>query len=416
MHQNKTKRMLSAMLSLLLLASAVSCSSDEGQTKTTDGETEPTAAVTETAAETEATEPLTEEITEAVTEGPSVTEDVHADEGTVEVKPTPIRRTDDWVDMDADYNQPKVDLTEIVEGLIARDVYVGRGGWMFYTDSINNFLGTDLYSSTMLKRIANMLQKRSDWCEENGITFYFMIAPNKNTIYPEKMMSSMKQGEEKRIDQVYDYLAANTTVKTIDVRDALTAEKNANPEVDLYYPLDTHWNNHGGFIAYQTVMDTIRKDFPTAVKHEKDEYRIDYFDSHFKDCAYYLGYYDLMKNEGPVYTMLSGKTGKVEWHDGSGEFGQFVHAYVDPETGYRESCYNMGYVNEYAPDAPSLYIIRDSFFMAMSTFLRDSFSEVTSTWRTDFPTNNILKEDPDILIFECVEAQMDAVFGQKTLG
>ena len=28
----------------------------------------------------------------------------------------------------------------------------------------------------------------------------------------------------------------------------------------------------------------------------------------------------------------------------------------------------------------------------------------------------ILKEDPDILIFECVEAQMDAVFGQKTLG
>ena len=414
MHQMNPKRILTAALSLLLLASAVSCSTDNGQAKTGEQKTT-TASVTEAAADTEAVTE-TEPITEAITEGPSVTEDIHAEEGNVAVTPTPIRRTDDWVDMDADYNQPKVDLTDIVEGLIARNVYVGRGGWLFYTDSIDNFLGTDLYSSTMLKRIANMMQKRSDWCEENGMTFYFMIAPNTNTIYPEKMLRSMQEGEQKRIDQVYDYLAANTTVKTIDVRDALFAEKEANPTVDLYYPLDTHWNNYGGFIAYQSIMDTIQKDFPTAIKHTVDEYRIDYFDSHFKDCAYYLGYYDLMKSESPVYTLLSGKTGKVAWHDYSGEFGQFVHAYIDPETGYQESCYNMGYVNEYAPDAPSLYIIRDSFFMAMSTFLRDSFSEVTSTWRTDFPNKDILKKDPDIVIFECVEAQMDSVFGQKTLS
>ena len=414
MHQIKQKRILSAMLSLLLLASAVSCSADEGQTKISDSTKADTAAI-----ETEiATELVTETeiVTEAVTEGPSVTEDVHADEGIVNVKPTPIRRTDDWVDWDADYNNPKVKFTEIVEGLIARDVYVGKDGWLFYTDSIDNYLGTDLYADTMLRRIAKQMQGRADWCEENGITFYFMIAPNKNTIYPEKMMSSMKEGEQKRIDQVYDYLRENTTVKCIDVRDALIAEKNANPTVDLYYPLDTHWNNHGGFIAYQTIMDTIKQDFPNAIKHEKDEYQIDYFDAHFKDCAYYLGYYDTLENSGPVYTKLDGKIGQVAWHDWSGEFGQFVHAYVDPENGYQESCFNMGYTNEYAADAPSLYIIRDSFFMAMSTFIRDSFSKVTSTWRTDFPTKDILKEKPDIVIYECIEAMMDSTFGQKTLN
>ena len=404
--QNKTKRTLSALLALLTLTAVVSCASDDTASRTVDSAADTTAAPTETDVQTEAA-------TEAITEAPAVTENIHAGDGSV--TPIPIRRTDDWVDWDASYNDPKVKFTEIVEGLIARDVYVGKDGWLFYTDSVDNYLGTDLYSSTMLKRIANMMQKRSDWCEENGMTFYFMIAPNKNTVYPEKMMSSMQQGEQKRIDQVYEYLAANTTVKTIDVRDALVAEKEANPTVDLYYPLDTHWNNHGGFIAYQTIMDTVKKDFPTAVKHEKDEYQIDYFDSHFKDCAYYLGYYDTLTNEGPVYTMLNGQTGKVAWHDGSGEFGQFVHAYMH-EDGYQESCFNMGYTNEYAADAPSLYIVRDSFFMAMSTFLRDSFSEVTSTWRTDFPNKDILKKDPDIVIFECVEAQMDAVFGQKTLS
>ena len=408
------KRMLSALLSLLLLASAVSCTADDGQARTGDSaDTADTQTITETASETEtAAEPVTEAV--AATEDVSVTEDIHAGDGSV--TPIPIRRTDDWVDWDADYNNPKVKFTEIVEGLIARDVYVGKDGWLFYTDSIDNYLGTDLYADTMLRRIAKQMQGRADWCEENGITFYFMIAPNKNTIYPEKMMSSMKEGEQKRIDQVYDYLRENTTVKCIDVRDALIAEKNANPTVDLYYPLDTHWNNHGGFIAYQTIMDTIKQDFPNAIKHEKDEYQIDYFDAHFKDCAYYLGYYDTLENSGPVYTKLDGKIGQVAWHDWSGEFGQFVHAYVDPENGYQESCFNMGYTNEYAADAPSLYIIRDSFFMAMSTFIRDSFSKVTSTWRTDFPTKDILKEKPDIVIYECIEAMMDSTFGQKTLN
>ena len=408
------KRMLSALLSLLLLASAVSCTADDGQARTGDSAgTTDTQTITETAAETE---PVTDAETEApaVTEDVSVTEDIHAGDGSV--TPIPIRRTDDWVDWDADYNNPKVKFTEIVEGLIARDVYVGKDGWLFYTDSIDNYLGNDLYADTMLRRIAKQMQGRADWCEENGMVFYFMIAPNKNTIYPEKMMSSMKEGEQKRIDQVYDYLRENTTVKCIDVRDALIAEKNANPTVDLYYPLDTHWNNHGGFIAYQTIMDTIKQDFPNAIKHEKDEYQIDYFDAHFKDCAYYLGYYDTLENSGPVYTKLDGKIGQVAWHDWSGEFGQFVHAYVDPENGYQESCFNMGYTNEYAADAPSLYIIRDSFFMAMSTFIRDSFSKVTSTWRTDFPTKDILKEKPDIVIYECIEAMMDSTFGQKTLN
>ena len=62
----------------------------------------------------------------------------------------------------------------------------------------------------MLKRIAKQTQDRADWCEDNGMTFYFMIAPNKNTVYPDKMMRSMQEGEQKRIDQVYDYLRANT--------------------------------------------------------------------------------------------------------------------------------------------------------------------------------------------------------------
>jgi len=407
MYSSISGKWTAALLALVLLA-AVSCTSaDTGTADSTDMRTADTAsaAVTETAAETEA----------AAAAETAADTNIHADEqGDITITPIPIRRTDDWVDWDADYNNPKVALDDIVEGLVSQNVYVGRDGWLFYHDSIQDFTGENLYSAAMLKRIAKQMQDRSDWCEENGMTFYFMIAPNKNTIYPEKMMSSMTEGEQRRIDQVYDYLRENTTVKLIDVRDSLYAAKDANPDEILYYPLDTHWNNHGGFYAYQAMMDVIQADFPNARKYNREDYQIDYFDAHFKDCAYYLGWYDTLENSGPVYTKLDGKIGKVAWHDWSGEFGQFVHAYMDTDTGYQESCFNSGFVNEYAKDAPSLYIVRDSFFMALSTFLRDSFSEVTTTWTTDFPNGDIAKKDPDVVIYEVVEANMDAVFGQKT--
>ena len=98
------KRMLSALLSLLLLASAVSWTAEDGQARTGDSaDTADTQTITETASETEtAAEPVTE--APAVTEGVSVTEDIHAGDGSV--TPIPIRRTDDWVDWDADYNNP----------------------------------------------------------------------------------------------------------------------------------------------------------------------------------------------------------------------------------------------------------------------------------------------------------------------
>ncbi len=410
MHSPDQRITALALLTAAFLA-VTGCQTNDNPPKETDADTAAPAVTEEltTAAETEV---LT---TEAVTTEAVTTEAVTEEEEGLKVNP--LRRTDDWVDMNADYNKPKVKMEDIVEGLISHDVYVGKDGWLFYTDCIEDFQGTNLYTDGMLKRIAKQVQERADWCEKNGMEFYFMITPNKATVYPEKMMSSLKEAETKRIDQVYDYLEANTTVKCIDVRDALAEAKKANPKEDLYYPLDTHWNSHGGYYAYRAAMEVIEKDFPDMYSFTREDYQIDYFDSHFKDCAYYLGYYDTLMNEGPVYTKLDGKSGKISEHDWSGEFGQFAHGYVDPGTGFRESAYYAISANRHAASAgqPSLYFVRDSFYMPMATFFRDTFSRVTSCWTTEFPNADIKSQDPDIVIFQCVEAKMNDTFGAKAL-
>lgn len=404
---------------LLLLLTLTACTVNESPYYNDDDtdiaapETTETEPVTTEAVTTEAV--TTEEVTEPVTE--PVTEDVFADEkGDGTVTPTPLMAVDYEPNWYADYNDPKVDLSEIVEGLITHDVYVGKDGWLFYYDCIEDYLGENLYSETMLKRIAKQMQARADWCEERGIQFYFMIAPNKITIYPEKMMGSMKESEQKRIDQVYDYLAENTTVKCIDVRDALFEAKKTYPDEELYYKYDTHWNCHGGYWAYRTAMEIIEKDFPNMYSFTREDYQIDYLPSHFKDCAYYLGYYDTMESIGPVYTKLDGKKGAISEHDWSGSFGQFANGYTDPGTGFMESCYYSRAVNRYAASEgqPSLYFIRDSFYMPMASFFRDTFSSVVSAWSTAFPNADIENYSPDIVIYECVEAKMDDTFGSPT--
>ena len=162
MHSSRKRTWTAPFLALILLA-AVSCTSaDTGaaDSGTADISGTDSAAVTETAAETEMeTETEAETAAEAATEA-----NIHADEqGDITVTPVPIRRTDDWVDWNADYNNPKVALDEIVEGLVSQNVYVGRDGWLFYYDSIQDFTGENLYSAAMLKRIAKQMQERADW-------------------------------------------------------------------------------------------------------------------------------------------------------------------------------------------------------------------------------------------------------------
>ncbi len=414
---NKQKFGKPLSLCLLALALATGCAGGDDAI-VTDTATGDTLAVTETEAAT--TETVSE--TEKETETEAVTTDIFEDEKGKEedaLAVQPLFRDDYVVNMAADNNHARIALDKIVEGLIMKNegVYVGKDGWMFYFDCIEDFEGTNTYTDGMLARIAKQLQTRADWCEENGMEFYFMIAPNKSTIYPEMMTDKVTEGELHRIDQVYTYLAENTTVKCIDVCDRLLEAKEERPTEDLYYRLDTHWNSHGGFCAYQATMDMLEKDFSGIKRLTRNDYQIDIFDSYFKDCAWYLGYYDTMKSEGPVYTKKDGKKGAVSSHDGSGEWGQFANGYIDPGTGFHHASYYYETVSRYAAadGQPSLYIVRDSFYIPMDTFFRDTFSKVTSCWTTDFPNDDILSKKPDIVIFECVEAKMQDTFSQKAL-
>ncbi len=325
---------------------------------------------------------------------------INAQSSTVEPYPILKEYEPDW---EGDQNEK-----EVSEGMlyinspeaIDEGVYIGYNDWYFYEDTIEDFTGENLFTEGQLRQKLNEYKKQYDYCKENGIAYYLTFAPNKNSIYPEYMHESYTEAEYKRLDQLIDYIKENSDIPVIELKDDLLKAKAENPDVFLYHRLDTHWNQHAGFIATNALLTEIQKDFPTVELLNINDFRIDYMETYMKDQAWYLGYYDSFIQEAPQYTPLNGW--KAELTDIDDEiFGQFDFAYVWPN-GYHECNHKSSFVNPEKPDAPSVVMFRDSFAVLMIHFMAESFSETTFYWE-DFNIIKLRMHDADIVVVEIAE-------------
>lgn len=102
-------------------------------------------------------------------------------------------------------------------------VTLGQGGWLFlgsiepgyeaYNDPIGDAINANLYSQKDLAAFANSITATQNWLAEKGIEYIYIIAPNKHTIYFEKLPEFLKkQGHISATDQLVSYLNENTDV------------------------------------------------------------------------------------------------------------------------------------------------------------------------------------------------------------
>ena len=85
-----------------------------------------------------------------------------------------------------------------------------------------------------------------------------VVAPNKDTIYPEHLPDAYKQiGPVARMDQVMQYLGTKTDLNILDLRPALFEAKK---QTQVFYSTDSHWNAYGAFPAYQAIIERLAKD------------------------------------------------------------------------------------------------------------------------------------------------------------
>ena len=312
------------------------------------------------------------------------------------------RRTDP----NAEYNTPVVNANRIKEGagpLGPQRVYVGKNDFMFFGEEADYFTGASVLDDKTVEQIAKSLTRIKDKAAENGIDVYVLICPNKSTVYSDYVPEKLAPAAETSRTKLVRYLAENTGLNVTDATDALIAAR-AEYGDSLYYKYDTHWTQHGGYIAYRELIRTIRRDHPETVFYSSEYFDVNEYETYMKDNLYYLGFYDAYSDFGPVYSLKHGPEAELTGKRSEKAHGQYIFCNTF-ENGYRDDLVFAAFesVNTGSPKA---YIMRDSFSIALVPFIKESFASSSFLWSYSAPFRTVAESGANVLVIEVVERML----------
>ena len=156
------------------------------------------------------------------------------------------------------FRQELVSFDSILRGRIFGvssddSVVVGRDGWLFYSDTLNDFTGSAPMSERKIFNIANNLSLTQSYVESTGAQFVFTIAPNKNTLYPQYMPYTYSAAERSSHNAVV--LGEQLTARGVNYVD-LFELFDGQDEV-LYLARDSHWNNRGALLSCEALLSAV---------------------------------------------------------------------------------------------------------------------------------------------------------------
>lgn len=251
------------------------------------------------------------------------------------------------------------------------DVILGSNDWLYYEPTLGDYTGTAVATDRELFCAARNLALMQEYCESQGREFAFMIAPNKNSLYPENMpdygavsQQTNAQALHKKLDEM--------GVSYID----LFAVFGEQEEV-LYFAHDSHWNSKGAALG----ADSINAAFGVESS---------YFAADFSASEYHLGdLYEMLypsfkdTEEDPVYggelafefTGKATKADSITLETASGKPGSLL-------------CY------------------RDSFGNLLYPYLADSYG----TCRFSRAVSYDLTQEGDYVLIELVERNIPYLY------
>lgn len=159
----------------------------------------------------------------------------------------------------------------------ADDVIFGSNGWLYYAPTLSDYTGTENLSYAEIQQIANNLALMQEYCESQGRSFAFMLAPNKNSLYPENMPNYSVCNPSGNAKLFMDALDAQG-VNYIDLFAAFEEQ-----EEILYFAHDSHWNSKGAALGADQInhvfgveSNYFGADFSKTEAHQGDLYEMLY--------------------------------------------------------------------------------------------------------------------------------------------
>ena len=262
----------------------------------------------------------------------------------------------------------------------------GRDGWLFYGDDggVDDYANEPPLTPGELGAWREALVLARNWLHARGTAYVFTIAPDKHVIYPEHMPPTLQRVRDgSRTDQIYQALDG-TGVAYVDVRPALVRAK---ARERVYFQTDTHWNDRGVLVAYQTLIEAVRTQAPgvppawTRGDFDATEEQI-----RGKDLAGMMGLRWVLHETELRLIPKRPRLARV----------------IEPPG--EQPMAEQGLLITEIPGStlPRAVIFRDSFASRLVPFLSEHFSRAVYLWQNDFDANVVRQERPDVVIQEIV--------------
>jgi len=263
-------------------------------------------------------------------------------------------------------------------------VIKGRDGWLFYADdgAMQDYAEAPPFTVVELEVWRHTLQDISDWLRGQGIAYLFVIAPDKHVIYPEYMPHTIRRAAVSRIDQLVSDLRQHSTVRVLDLRPSLLASKSRER---LYHRTDTHWNDRGAFVGYQSIVDALSEEISTlhSASHSAFEPRV--VRSSGLDLAGMLGLTEVLSEDDLVLVPKRPAAARI----------------LEPQYPNRRLTHAR-IVTEAPNRGPRAVVFMDSFGPGLVPFLSEDFSRVVYLWQDNMDPQVVQQERPQVVIQELV--------------
>lgn len=254
-------------------------------------------------------------------------------------------------------------------------VILGKDGWLFYTETLDDYEGINLMTEREVWAAARSLYLMQEYCESQGASFTFTIAPNKNSLYGEYMPDWYPASQTDGNAENLSTALAEMNVNYVDLFSVFEAQDEI-----LYRALDSHWSQRGAALAGDTLLSALNVDFDPFFQEE----------------------FEVVQEEiGDLYEMLY-PTG-TELDTNQRYLRDFSFTYVNAIRSSEDNLIRT--VNE--GKSGSLLMFRDSFGNALHSFMAEGFGSACFSRITPYDLTMIESEDADTVVIELVERNLD---------
>lgn len=259
------------------------------------------------------------------------------------------------------------------------NVTVGEDGWLYYTATLDDYLGKNMMSARGVKNAAHNLSLVQQYVEGQGARFAFTIAPNKNSLYGEHMPYYLRQeGERLNNRKRLEPELAEAGISYVNLF-SLFGEQ----EETLYLKRDSHWNQKGAVMAYHALLE--------QAGYWHDTYETEKF-------------LRLKETYGDLNRMLYPLGGEPEWDYAC----QKEHTYsYRTDTGSVEDAWIETANSQIPPDGGTLLMFRDSFGNSLLPLFADAFAKGCFSKGVPWNIGEYMEtHQPDVVVGERVEREL----------